>query len=164
MEQTLLIQDKKYSGLLKSLSFDKVLWQEGEKEYCFELFKLQDGQIILRHQDGEQFHLSTEGELFALNGEVFEVKSFDSQINKAKTSKAQDQMTVVAPMPGKILKVFVQEGEEVQEGSALLAMEAMKMEHVMKASSQLKVKKIHCKEGDLVSAQALLVETKASES
>lgn len=60
-------------------------------------------------------------------------------------------------MPGKIVKVFVKEGDEVKAGTPLLVMEAMKMENEMKASSDVKITKIHVKPGDAVESGATLI-------
>jgi acetyl/propionyl-CoA carboxylase alpha subunit len=62
-----------------------------------------------------------------------------------------------AGMPGKIVKVLVEEGQEVKAGDPLLIMEAMKMENEMKASADAKVKKILVSTGDSVERGALLI-------
>ncbi len=63
----------------------------------------------------------------------------------------------VAPMPGKIVKVFVNEGDAVEEGQTLLVMEAMKMEHAVRAPQPGKVVRLQVAEGEQVEADALLV-------
>jgi biotin carboxyl carrier protein len=60
-------------------------------------------------------------------------------------------------MPGKIVKVFVKEGDEVTAGTPLLVMEAMKMENEMKAPADVKITKIHVKTGDNVESGATLI-------
>lgn len=60
-------------------------------------------------------------------------------------------------MPGKISKLMVKKGDEVQEGDPLLIMEAMKMENEMRAGRQATIKKIHVKEGDNVEGGAVLI-------
>ena len=62
-----------------------------------------------------------------------------------------------APMPGLVLDVFVSEGEEVERGTALLVLEAMKMENEIRAASAGAVEKVHVKTGDAVSKDDLLV-------
>ena len=57
---------------------------------------------------------------------------------------------MVSPMPGKILKLFIAQGMRVKKGDALLVMEAMKMEHTIKAIENGVVKKILYCEGDQV--------------
>jgi 3-methylcrotonyl-CoA carboxylase alpha subunit len=65
---------------------------------------------------------------------------------------------VTAPMPGKIVKIAVQEGDEVAERALLIVLEAMKMEHRIEATAAAKVKSVLVKEGDIVSGGASLVE------
>ncbi len=60
-------------------------------------------------------------------------------------------------MPGKIVKVFVKEGDEVKAGTPLLVMEAMKMENEMKASADVKISKVHVKPGDTIESGATLI-------
>lgn len=62
-----------------------------------------------------------------------------------------------AGMPGKIVDVMVKEGDEVEENQPLLIMEAMKMENEMRASSAVKVKKVHVKPGDSVESGSVLI-------
>jgi 3-methylcrotonyl-CoA carboxylase alpha subunit len=64
---------------------------------------------------------------------------------------------MISPMPGKILKILKNVGDEVTKGTGLIVMEAMKMEHTIKASKDGKIEKIFCKEGDQVKAQVELV-------
>ncbi|MFG1513882.1 biotin/lipoyl-containing protein, partial [Halobacteriovorax sp. ZH3_bin.1] len=62
------------------------------------------------------------------------------------------------PMPGKILKVHVELGQEVKIGDALIVMEAMKMEHTVKASRDGKIDAILVQEGQTIDGGVDLVE------
>ena len=62
----------------------------------------------------------------------------------------------VAPMPGKIIEVRVQQGDRVTAGQTLLVMEAMKMEHAVTASAAGVVAEVHVAAGEQVEADALL--------
>jgi 3-methylcrotonyl-CoA carboxylase alpha subunit len=55
-----------------------------------------------------------------------------------------------APMPGVVLKIFVEPGDVVEKGSPLLILEAMKMEHQIAAPFQGVVEAIHCAAGEMV--------------
>jgi len=65
---------------------------------------------------------------------------------------------VMAPMPGKIIKVAVRDGEEVEEHALLAVLEAMKMEHRIEASAAATVKAVLVEEGQIVTAGTPLVE------
>jgi 3-methylcrotonyl-CoA carboxylase alpha subunit len=65
---------------------------------------------------------------------------------------------VTAPMPGKIIKVAVRDGDEVEEHALLAVLEAMKMEHRIEASAAATVKAVLVEEGQIVTAGTPLVE------
>ncbi len=75
-------------------------------------------------------------------------------------TKGNEQGHMLSPMPGKIIKVFKKAGDRVETGEAILVMEAMKMEHTIKANCDGVIEKIHYKEGELVDGQMELVEIK----
>lgn len=63
-----------------------------------------------------------------------------------------------APMPGKVTKVLVEEGQEVSKGDVLVIMEAMKMEHRIEAPADGTVKIVHCVTDQLVDQDFQLLE------
>ncbi|MFW5972753.1 MAG: biotin/lipoyl-containing protein [Bacteroidota bacterium] len=65
-------------------------------------------------------------------------------------AQAADAGSVTAPIPGLILSVLVREGEEVTAGTALVKMEAMKMETVVSASTAGTITSISVSAGDSV--------------
>lgn len=65
---------------------------------------------------------------------------------------------VFAPMPGKILKILVQNGENIVENQPLLILEAMKMENQIVANKAGKVVNIHVSEGQNIDSGATLIE------
>ena len=62
-----------------------------------------------------------------------------------------------APMPGKVLEVLVEEGQTVQEGDAMLVLEAMKMENVLRAGAPGVVSTIGVEAGKAVEKEAVLI-------
>ena len=64
---------------------------------------------------------------------------------------------VTAPMPGRLVKVLVQEGDSVSEGQGLVVMEAMKMENELRAPRAGRVKELPARERQAVETGALLV-------
>jgi propionyl-CoA carboxylase alpha chain len=65
--------------------------------------------------------------------------------------------SLLAPMPGRVVKVLVAEGDEVEEGRVLVVMEAMKMEHSLRAPHAGIVRSVRAAEGDQVDAEQVLV-------
>ena len=65
---------------------------------------------------------------------------------------------LLCPMPGLVMSLNVSEGDEVAAGDALCVVEAMKMENVLKAERDGKVKKIVAKRGDSLNVDAVILE------
>jgi len=65
--------------------------------------------------------------------------------------------SLAAPMPGRVIKLFVEPGARVKKGEPLLILEAMKMEHTITAPSDGTVKEIHYAPGEQVLEGAQLV-------
>lgn len=70
--------------------------------------------------------------------------------------------TVVAPMAGLVVKVLVKNGMKVEEGQPMLVMEAMKMEHVLKAPTSGLVSGLQVTPGQQVSDNSVLFNVKAA--
>ena len=64
---------------------------------------------------------------------------------------------LVAPMPGRVVRVLVAEGQDVEVGEGLVVIEAMKMENELKAPRPGRVSEVAVQEGQAVDAGALLV-------
>lgn len=71
---------------------------------------------------------------------------------------------VVAPMPGRILRLTVREGTMVGERDVIAVLEAMKMEHHIEAGRSGRVTRLHLREGDVVAAGAVLCEITEAEA
>ena len=65
---------------------------------------------------------------------------------------------LLCPMPGLIVKIDVEEGQEVQEGQTLCTVEAMKMENILRAERKGTVSKINAGPGDSLAVDAVIME------
>ena len=65
---------------------------------------------------------------------------------------------LLCPMPGKLIKVLVKEGDAIEEGQALCVVEAMKMENTLLAEKKCIINKIKFREGDTVSVDETIME------
>ncbi|MFO0763083.1 MAG: biotin/lipoyl-containing protein [Byssovorax sp.] len=73
-------------------------------------------------------------------------------------SNAVAEGLVVSPMPGRVLKVLVKQGDEVEAGAALVVVEAMKMENELHCARGGTVKSIFVTPGQTVEGGAKLIE------
>ena len=98
-----------------------------------------------------------------IDGFRFEVEALDERTRairalSAATAKPTGPAPLAAPMPGMIVRVNVDEGEEVHAGQGLVVMEAMKMENELRAATAGRVKRVHVAPGTAVEKGALLLE------
>lgn len=70
--------------------------------------------------------------------------------------EAQGRQLVVAPMPGKVVRILVSQGEQVEAGQGLLVVEAMKMQNEIRSPKSGIVEKLLVKEGQPVNASEVL--------
>ena len=99
----------------------------------------------------------------SINGNIYDVKledEYDQQIKKmgllAVTTQKLNE--VKAPMPGLIVDVLVEVGQEVIEGTPLLVLSAMKMENVILAQGEGVIKSVEVKKDDAVEKGKLIIE------
>ena len=69
--------------------------------------------------------------------------------------------SVLAPIPGLVLRILVKEGDSITAGETVLILEAMKMESEITSAITGIISKIHVKEGDSVQEGEILIEVGA---
>jgi 3-methylcrotonyl-CoA carboxylase alpha subunit len=89
-------------------------------------------------------------------GEASAASDADTLISKQSDVLHQSQ--IKAPLPGRVIKLFVQTGDAVNKGQPLLIMEAMKMEHTLRANADAVIATLHCSEEQMVQPDQLLIE------
>jgi len=94
-----------------------------------------------------------------VGSESFRVTVSDprSRRQASGTAASAGSREIMAPMPGKIVKLLVQEGDEVTAGQGLLVMEAMKMQNEMRAPRAGRVERIYAVENGGVETGAPLL-------
>lgn len=70
--------------------------------------------------------------------------------------EAEGRQQIVAPMPGKVIRLLVKPGDKVEAGQGLLVIEAMKMQNEVKSPKTGTVEKLQAKEGQAVNAGDVL--------
>jgi len=102
--------------------------------------------------------INVEGSRFTLNvkdryDRLLEKLGLD-QLNG---SRAKD---LTAPMPGLVLEVLVKHGDKVEKGDTLIILEAMKMENILKATTDAVIDQCLVKEGDSTEKNEILISFK----
>ncbi|HEX2215855.1 MAG TPA: DUF2118 domain-containing protein, partial [Xanthobacteraceae bacterium] len=65
---------------------------------------------------------------------------------------------VLCPMPGLVVSIAVEEGQEVKAGETIAVVEAMKMENILRAERDGVVKTIHARPGETLAVDAVILE------
>ncbi len=104
---------------------------------------------------------------FHLDGERFQATVVDERAHTIRTmtgvsNAPQGPRPVKAPMPGLVVRVQVEPGEEVRAGQGVLIIEAMKMENELRAEGAGRVAKVHVRAGQPVVKGAVLIEFEES--
>jgi len=120
--------------------------------------------------EGEEYHGEVVSDLseaqqlvLKINHRVFHIRkkhALDELIHQLGMDKPKVRKikSFNAPMPGRIINVLVAVGEDVDAGTPLISLEAMKMENTLKSSGIGKVKAIHVAAGAVVEKGAALFE------
>ncbi|MCU7249264.1 acetyl/propionyl/methylcrotonyl-CoA carboxylase subunit alpha [Pseudomonas koreensis] len=118
------------------------------------------GEQLLIEQDGLRRRLRAIRRSDALylqwDGELRRVETYDP-ISAVEASHSH-QGGLTAPMNGSIVRVLVEAGQSVEAGAQLVVLEAMKMEHSIRAPQAGVIKALYCQEGEMVSEGSALVE------
>ncbi len=113
--------------------------------------------------EGRSFEVRASAGLQALNVETggrrfaVEVRDPRNGSRQSRAATGSGRQSVSAPMPGKVVRVLVHEGDAVDIGQGLIVVEAMKMQNEMKAARAGRVAEVRVGDGDTVAAGDTLV-------
>lgn len=130
------IADNKFHAIINHQSLTLELGQVDET-----------GKLLTVMVNGVKYQVALQNQFDALLKQLGMDKLAGGKVNMIK-----------APMPGMVLRIIVKAGDEVKKGDALLVLEAMKMENVIKATGDAVVKKVLATEKTAVDKGAVLVE------
>lgn len=102
-------------------------------------------------QGRDKYYVQIDGKQYIFN------KVEDEEDIIAGSGESEDIENIIPPMPGTIIKVNVVEGDKVNEGDAVIVVEAMKMETNLYTRITGTVTKVNAKEGDRVDSDTVLV-------
>ena len=113
-------------------------------------------EVEIRPEDGG-WEVCIEGRTYAVEIEGIERRA-QRKRRAAKSSGASGSGIISSAIPGKVVAIMTVEGEDVEEGSVVIVLEAMKMQNEIKSSIDGTVKKVMCKPGERVEANMPLME------
>lgn len=158
----------------------KVNGQETKVEIKGEEINLNGQKVAwdIQHIDGRFFHIIRDEKTFRaeivsadlssksfrikINGRNYELEVLDKfdlllQQMGMSAQSVRKINSLKAPMPGLVLKIYVEAGQAVSKGDSIMILEAMKMENILKAPADCTIKVVEVKEGDVVDKNQVLV-------
>jgi biotin carboxyl carrier protein len=159
MNLSFWLNNKEYKLNIKEKTKKLIQVSLGKKKYDVAVEFLNRDEILL-NIDGKVYNTiicsNTSSYSICVNGKSFDIeKKSASQILSGSAAKKQKR-DVRTSMPGKIVEILLEEGTEVDEGQAVLILEAMKMQNEIKSPQNGKITRINPKPGDSVETGALL--------
>jgi len=143
----------------------KIKGKIGETPFAVEFIQYENRQLkLMLNGRTETVYCSVNDEqktivnYHGLNFTCYRTDQLNDTLDYACKETMNDKSRLVSPMPGKVVKINVKEGDEVKEGTIMIVVEAMKMENNIVATGQAKVKKILVAEGQMVDNKMQLIE------
>jgi biotin carboxyl carrier protein len=115
------------------------------------LMASQSQEVCVTPEGGK---LSLQTGRFVFTAEVVDPRSWRGR--RYTGAEAEGRQQIVAPMPGKVVRVLVRAGEKVEVGQGLLVVEAMKMQNEIRAPKGGMVERVLVGEGQAVNAGQVL--------
>lgn len=160
MEKKIIINNKEFNYQIIKNDDQHIIFKFNNKDYTFDYIgHIENNLIIKNGKENLKMPISKDpfkNTFFSIinNKDLFlEIPS-----KGRKKINTEEEGHMVSPMPGKIFKVMIKIGDKVTKNQPLLIMEAMKMEHTIKANCDGVITKILYGEGELVSGGVELLE------
>ena len=161
----------KYQTIVNGQTFDIEIVEDGRvlvngEVRAIDFRTLREGElysILLDHHSYEAVVEERDDHLYVLiTGGMYEAKVTDERSRRLEGAfmafgDAGGEAQVRAPMPGLIVRVPVEEGQEVTRGQTVAILESMKMENELKAPRDGVVRHIHVEAGQSVEQNKVLV-------
>ncbi|HTM52340.1 MAG TPA: biotin/lipoyl-containing protein [Bryobacteraceae bacterium] len=108
--------------------------------------------------DGRSYEATLDGNCVSVGGRAFEVEIVDTRrwSREGNHAHAGGRQNVSSAMPGKVIRVLVAAGDEVEAGQGLIVVEAMKMQNELKAIRAGRVRTVTTMAGRTVNAGEIL--------
>ncbi|MFQ3269502.1 MAG: biotin carboxyl carrier protein [Flavobacteriales bacterium] len=147
--------DKGLKGTVNGDSFDMDLAKQGSvhhlihehKSFTIELVELnKEDKFCILKVNNQELTISIEDKYDALLKQLGMENMNSQKVNEVK-----------APMPGLVLNILVEPGQQISKGDGLFVLEAMKMENIIKSPTDAIVKSIEVEKGIAVEKNQVLV-------
>ncbi len=132
--------------------YDADIVMEEEGVYSI-LIDNKSHNIELIQSDNKNYVVNTYSKSY--NVEIVDAES--KYLKSRRRDLGHEEAIIASPMPGKVVKILVKEGDEVKAGDTVVIVSAMKMESEYKVKKDRIIREIKVKEGDTIEAHQPLV-------
>lgn len=149
---------------------NKVTIKIDDKTYEVDIVMAENGSCSIITNNGRsynaEFKRENGGKSYKVNTHfnTFPVDIIDQQakylMNRKKGESSEAQDRVFSPMPGKVVKILVEKGQEVKCGQSVIVVEAMKMQSEYKVKRDCIIKDILVNVGDVINGDQTLITLK----
>ena len=165
MQITVDVEGQKVPVSISAAESGKIKGMVGETPFSVEFIQYDNRQLkVMLNGRTEMVYCSVNDEqktivnFHGLNFTCFRTDQLNDTLDYACKEQVNDKSRLVSPMPGKVVKINVKEGDEVKEGTIMMVVEAMKMENNIVATGTATVKRIFVEEGQMVDNKLQLIE------
>lgn len=146
LDQKVRVKGKKYD--LKII--------EDEKGFSYILYKNKKYLVEILEKNQNKYIVMVNGVWYSFTIETpISYKRRKTLTRQGSVSRIEN---VLAPMPGKILDIMIEENSEIKEGEPIVILEAMKMQNEIVSNVNGKIRKINIKRNDSVMKDEVMVE------
>jgi len=129
---------------------------EDEKGFSYIVFKNKKFLVEILEKNQNRYIIMINGVWYSFSIET--PISYKRKKTLTKNGFASSVENVMAPMPGKILDIMVEENSEIKEGEPIVILEAMKMQNEIVSNVNGKIRKINIKQNDTVMKDEVMIE------
>ena len=158
MKKIVLINESEVQINLNSLKADSVSFEWDNQTFHYTLIAQHEDMIILKDKQNQVIRVRKNKLESSTLLSGLGVDALISEKSAAASKNAVLAGGLNSPMPGKIFKVTALVGDKVTKGQTILILEAMKMEHAIKADKDGVIKNIFFQEGEQVQGGVVLAE------
>ena len=165
MQVVVEVEGRKIPVYIKKTSGKKIEGSMEDKTFAVEYLSHDDHQLkIMLNGRTETIYCSINEEhktivnFHGLNFTCCRIDQLNESTDYASKDQVNDKTRLVSPMPGKVVKINVKEGDLVSEGTVMIVVEAMKMENNITATAPAIVKRILVTENEMVDNKRQLLE------
>jgi len=170
MQPTIRIEEKLMQFEILSFDNSVLVLSHNDQQISLKLNAFSDSKMSFCYNGKSGSMFISENEeghyLIQYKGFIFNCERKDQlneKIDHARDADQADEGSLFSPMPGRVIKVNVKNGDKVNRGSVLLVVEAMKMENNITAPADARVEKVLVKTGDMVQPKTQLIQLKNKE-